>query len=669
MRSRWLLISALVLVLAAHAGVAAAGLERELRPLVERHKGTVAVAVRHLGTGESYGYRADEPMPTASLIKLAVMVEAYRQADAGKIDLSDPVKLADGDKVPGSGILTQHFSAGLQLSLRDAIRLMIAYSDNTATNLVLEHIGLASTGAAMEQLGLPNTKIHAKVFRSDTSIAPERSRQFGLGSTTAAETVRLLELIDRKEAASPPACEEMLEHLRACENRTSLPRFLPEGTKVAFKTGSVTAVRTAGGIIESPGGPIAVCVLTSENEDKRWTDENAGLVLCARVARAAYDYFNSEAPAADPDGGLTTGSSGWLVEALQRTLNERLTPSPKLTVDGEFGPATRDAVIALQKKHELDPSGVVDRATWKALGPLSPRDRRSEGGGSTGSSTAEKRPADPLDGPPFVTCKAWVVADAKTGEIIGGENDSQPLDIASTTKVMTAWTVLQLAEKDPSVLEEIVCFSRRADRTGGSTSAVREGERLPVRDLMYGLLLPSGNDASVALAEHFGGRFAPPEDDPDTDDPLERFVAEMNRTAAKLGMEQTTYKNPHGLTAEGHKSTCRDLVRLARIACGDRRLLDYVGTRNYACTVEGAPGYLREIAWENTNQLLGIEGYQGVKTGTTSAAGACLISMGERDSQRLIVVVLGSTSSDARYTDTRNLFRWAWRQRAQTTAE
>lgn len=665
---RRLLASALVLFVAARA-VAAAGLEAELRPLMERHKGTVAVAVKHLGTGESYEYRADEPMPTASLIKVAVMVEAYRQADAGKIDLAEPVALTDRDKVPGSGILTEHFSAGLQLSLRDAIRLMIAYSDNTATNLVLEQIGLPSTAASMEQLGLPHTKIHAKVFRSDTSIFPERSRQFGLGSTTAAETLRLLELIYRNEAASPEACEEMLGHLRACENRTSLPRFLPDGTKVAFKTGSVTAVRTAGGIIESPCGAIAVCVLTSENEDKRWSDENAGQVVCARVARAAYDYFNTDAPAANSEGGLTTGASGWLVEALQRTLNERLTPSPNLTVDGEFGPATREAVIALQKKHELDPTGAVDRATWKALGPLISRDRRSTGGGSTAGSLTERRPADPLDGPPFVTCKAWVVANAETGDIVGGDNDSQPLDIASTTKLMTAHIVLQLAEKDAAVLEEIVCFSRRADRTHGSTAAVREGERLPVRDLLYGLLLPSGNDASVALAEHFGGRFAPPEDEPDADDPLERFVAEMNRTAAQLGMEQTRYKNPHGLTADGHKSTARDLVRLARIACADQRLLDYVGTRNYASTVEGAPGYLREVAWENTNRLLDIEGYHGVKTGTTSAAGACLISLGERDSERLIVVVLGSSSSDARYTDTRNLFRWAWRQRALKTSE
>ena len=665
MLSRRLPVTALVLLLVVRAA-AASGLEAQLKPLIERHEGTVAVAVKHLGTGESYGYRDSDPIPTASLIKVAVMVEAYRQADAAKIDLSGATELQKDDKVPGSGILTQHFSEGLQLSLRDAIRLMIAYSDNTATNLVLDRIGLPATAAAMEELGLPNTKIHAKVFRADTSIAPERSRRFGLGSTTAGEMIRLLEMIHVGKAASPSACEEMLAHLRACEDRTSLPRFLPHGTKIAFKTGAVTAARTAAGIVESPRGPIAVCVLTSENKDQRWSDENAGKVLCARIAKAVYDHFTSDPtlPAAEQSEELAEGASGWLVEALQRTLNRRLAPSPGLTVDGEFGRATREAVLAFQTQHKLAASGVVDRQTWKALGTLAGGDRRAVSD-SDRTAVAAKRPSDPLDGPPFVTCKAWVVGDAETGEIVRGENDSTPLDFASTTKLMTAWIVLDLAKKDSAVLEEIVCFSDRADRTPGSTADVREGERLPVRDLLYGLLLPSGNDAAVALAEHFGGRFAPPAGDSSASDPLARFVAEMNRTAAELGMEKTRYENPHGLTDKGHKSTARDLLRLASVACRDQRLLDYVSTRNYACTVEGAPGYLREVAWENTNQLLGIEGYRGVKTGTTSAAGACLISLGERDSKRLIVVVLGSSSSDARYIDTRNLFRWAWRQSAQ----
>src|SRR5207248_8852181 len=139
---------------------------------------------KNLASGETFLYHADEPMPTASLIKLPVMVEAYRQAAEKTVDLDAKVTLKDADKVPGSGILTSHFSAGASFPLVDAVHLMIVYSDNTATNLVLDVIGIGATAATMETMGYPNTKIHAKVFRRDTSVFPERSKQFGLGITT-----------------------------------------------------------------------------------------------------------------------------------------------------------------------------------------------------------------------------------------------------------------------------------------------------------------------------------------------------------------------------------------------------------------------------------------------------------------------------------------------------
>jgi len=176
-------------------------------------------------------------------------------------------------------------------------------------------------------------------------------------------------------------------------------------------------------------------------------------------------------------------------------------------------------------------------------------------------------------------------------------------------------------------------------------------------------LLPSGNDASVALAEHFGDRFDPPSGHPDEKDPLLRFVAEMNRTAASLGMKNTTYKNPHGLTAEGHLSTPRDLLILAHTVLQSPRFRGYVRTRRHGCKLDSATGYTRNIVWKNTNHLLPIEGYNGVKTGTTPAAGACLVSSGQRNGVHLLVVVLGSVTGDARYVDARNLFRWSWRQR------
>lgn len=283
-----LIFATLVVAASSPAGES---LESRLRPLIDAHKGKAAIVVKHLGTGESFAHRGDEPMPTASLIKFPVMVEAYRQAAEGEIDLGATITLTAADKVPGSGILTQHFSDGATFSLRDAIRLMIAFSDNTATNLVLDKIGIASTAKTMAGLGYSNTAIHSKVFRRDTSVDLERSKRFGLGRTTAAEMVRLCEALHEKELVSPEASEAMLGHLRACDDRDKFPRFLPPGTKVAFKTGSVDGIRTAAGLIETKSGTVALCVMTEEDEDRRFVPDNAGNVLCAEAARAVFEHF------------------------------------------------------------------------------------------------------------------------------------------------------------------------------------------------------------------------------------------------------------------------------------------------------------------------------------------------------------------------------------------
>jgi D-alanyl-D-alanine carboxypeptidase (penicillin-binding protein 5/6) len=274
-----------------------------------------------------------------------------------------------------------------------------------------------------------------------------------------------------------------------------------------------------------------------------------------------------------------------------------------------------------------------------------------------------KAAADRLDGPPYVTAKAWAIADGRTGELLWGENTAEPRAIASTTKIMTAWIVLRLAGDDPKVLDEEVVFSERAAKTTGSSARLRAGERLPVRELLYGLMLPSGNDAAVALAEHFGPRFDPRDENEDAD-PVTRFVAEMNRQAKGLKLGETTYFDPHGLSR--NQSSPRDLLTLTRHALQDERFRRYVSTRRRDYDVVGPNGETRTVTWNNTNKLLGIEGYEGIKTGTTAAAGSCLVSAGRRGDDFLLVVVLGSTSDDARYTDTRNLYRWAWRQRGHT---
>ena len=297
-RFQLLLIVQLAFVGAAPAADPGA-LEKAIKPLAVAHKGKIAVAVKNLATGEHYEIDPGEVMPTASLIKLAVLVEVYRQADSKAVDLDEKLTLTKEDKVPGSGILTHHISDGATFPLRDAARLMIAFSDNTATNLVLDAVGIASVNAAMGKLGLPETRINAKVFKgSTTSVDPERTKKYSLGSTTAGETVKLLELIHTGKAASAEACREMLAHLKANGDRDTLPRHLPAGTVVAHKTGSTDRVRTAAGIIEVPdpkGGkkkiPVAVCVLTNGNADERWVLDNAAEVTIAKIAKAVYVHY------------------------------------------------------------------------------------------------------------------------------------------------------------------------------------------------------------------------------------------------------------------------------------------------------------------------------------------------------------------------------------------
>jgi beta-lactamase class A len=267
-------------------------LEARVAELARAHKGKVAVALKNLATGEEFYLNADEPLPTASLIKLPVMVEAYWQKDEGKVKFDTTITLKKDDKVPGSGVLTEHFSDGAAFPLRDAIRLMIVFSDNTATNLVLDQIGIPSTNARMEKLGLKETKINAQVYKgSKTSIDPERTKRFGLGSTTAREMVQLLEMIENGKVVSPDACREMLGHLKKCDDKDMFARHLPAGIVLAHKTGAVSDARTEAGIAYTKAGPVAFCVLTTQNEDRRWTKDNAAEVLLANIAREVYDHF------------------------------------------------------------------------------------------------------------------------------------------------------------------------------------------------------------------------------------------------------------------------------------------------------------------------------------------------------------------------------------------
>ncbi len=289
-----------------------------------------------------------------------------------------------------------------------------------------------------------------------------------------------------------------------------------------------------------------------------------------------------------------------------------------------------------------------------------------------GRAADERAPEDTLDGPPLVTAKGWAIADGKTGELLWGYRVNDRFKSASTTKMMCAFVVLSLAEKDSAVLDEIITFSKLADDTSGSTAGVRVGEFLTVGECLYGLLLPSGNDAGNALAEHFHARMDPPDatmlqfglNNPALKTRV-NFIAEMNRTARTLGMTNTIYRSSFGDggTPADRTTSPLDLLRIAHAAMKNPRFREYVSTRKHSTVASSPDGAQRDVTWKNTNQLLSIKGFDGIKTGTTTQAGSCLVSSGRRGDDHLLMVVLGSESSNGRYVDSRNLYRWAWKQR------
>ncbi len=268
-------------------------LAARLEAVVATHRGKIAIAVKSLDTGEAFYLHADDVMPTASLIKLPVMVEVFRQAEAGKVKLDQKLTLTKEDCVPGAGVLTDSFTPGATFTLLDAVRLMITVSDNTATNMVLGVIGLPATNETMAKLGFPETRVNAQVYKgSTTSIDKDRTKKYGLGSTTAREMAGLVELIATKKVVTPKACDEMLAILRKNHDTELIVRGLPPGVAFAHKTGAVTSARTDAGVLYFKGKPsVVICVLTDDNADKRWLVDNEAQVVFGKVGAAVAAHF------------------------------------------------------------------------------------------------------------------------------------------------------------------------------------------------------------------------------------------------------------------------------------------------------------------------------------------------------------------------------------------
>ena len=229
---------------------------------------------------------------------------------------------------------------------------------------------------------------------------------------------------------------------------------------------------------------------------------------------------------------------------------------------------------------------------------------------------------------PEVDAKAFFLVDASSGSVLAESNASEPLHPASLTKLMTAYLAFAALDAGDVALQDPVPVSEKAWRARGSRMFIEVDTEVAFVDLLRGLIVQSGNDAAIALAEHLAGS-------------EEAFVAAMNETAAALGMNDTSFQNANGLPARGHISTARDLARLANVLIEDfPEYYSYYSEREYT---------YNDIQQHNRNELLWRdESVDGLKTGYTSAAGYCLVSSAERDGMRLVAVVLGSTSAAAR---------------------
>lgn len=277
------------------SGVAdVAALRLRLDSIADAHRGVVGYAVRDLDRGAAIARRGDEPFPTASLIKVPILVTVYDLVEQGRLSLDDRLTVLAIDKVPGSGIL-QHLHDGLSITVRDAAWLMTTISDNTATNLLLDRIAIRRVWEKMEALGLPRTKVHSKSFLRLTSVAMDSSVKYGLGVTTPNEMARLFALLADGQAVSPRADSAMTAVLAANEDGAMLQRYAG-GLRSPHKTGATDAVRTECALFPLASRVVA-CVLTRENADQRWLLDNEAELTMARMGEAIVRAWGPAPPA------------------------------------------------------------------------------------------------------------------------------------------------------------------------------------------------------------------------------------------------------------------------------------------------------------------------------------------------------------------------------------
>lgn len=238
-----------------------------------------------------------------------------------------------------------------------------------------------------------------------------------------------------------------------------------------------------------------------------------------------------------------------------------------------------------------------------------------------------------------LNARSCIVLDRLSKTIIYGKNEDSKVKMASTTKIMTATVIIENCD-----LNQTVEVSKKAAGTGGSRLGLKTGDKITIRDLLYGLMLCSGNDAAVALAETAGGSVA-------------GFSEMMNNKAKELGLYNSHFESPHGLDSDSHYTTAYELAILTDYALKNSTFASIVGTKNYTITLNGYPKNLN-----NTNELLGVlNGVYGVKTGFTNGANRCLVTACKRGDMDIICIVLGCDTKKFRTSDSVKLIEYAFK--------
>ena len=234
--------------------------------------------------------------------------------------------------------------------------------------------------------------------------------------------------------------------------------------------------------------------------------------------------------------------------------------------------------------------------------------------------------------------RSCIVLDRQSRYILYGKNEKNKVKMASTTKIMTAIVVIENTD-----LNKTVEISKKTASTGGSRLGLKTGDKITINDLLYGLMLRSGNDAAVALAENISGS-------------VSDFAILMNNKAKELGLKNTNFETPHGLDSDNHYTTAYELALLTDYALKNPTFSKIVGTKNYTININGYPKNL-----SNTNELLGnLNGVYGVKTGFTNGANRCLVTACKRGNMDIICVVLGADTKNFRTQDSVKLIEYAF---------